>query len=247
MTSKSSKQMNPWSSSPAKKPLRNAKWRLKSTSINPARLVAYRWRMVSKQVLNIKILNCGGLRDLMSELEAQFLVSALGLFRNAKDFGRGKPRANVDLDRAYDAEDFYQSIFQTADIVHVIAHASANELDVGVARKRVTPAGLVREAHARSASVARVIISTGCNLQSTAWQDAFRRVGAHVLIASTDEVTPANLTAFDMAFYSALLSQVRRGTNTENRVRESFALSNSYYRGIHADGTPFAKFTLIDL
>ena len=51
--------------------------------------------MAAKQVLDIKVLNCGGLRDISSELEASFLVSALGLFRDQQGIGLGKPRANV--------------------------------------------------------------------------------------------------------------------------------------------------------
>jgi hypothetical protein len=52
--------------------------------------------MTAAQVLDIRVINCGGMRDLMNEMESSFLVSALGLFRNQQDFGRGKPRANVN-------------------------------------------------------------------------------------------------------------------------------------------------------
>lgn len=57
-------------------------------------------------------------------------------------------------------------------------------------------------------------------------------------------MTPAALTAFDMAFYSALLAQVRKGKSLTERVAASFALADQHYRAIHATGTPFAKFTL---
>jgi hypothetical protein len=57
-------------------------------------------------------------------------------------------------------------------------------------------------------------------------------------------VTPAALTAFDMAFYSALLAQVRRGKTLTARVAASFTVADKHYRAIHAKGTPFAKLTM---
>ena len=56
--------------------------------------------MPSKQTLNIRILSCGGMFDLMSEQEATFLNSSLGLFRNVQDLGRAVPRANASRNRA---------------------------------------------------------------------------------------------------------------------------------------------------
>lgn len=203
--------------------------------------------MTAKQVLSIKVLNCGGLRDLMSELEASFLVSALGLFRNRIEFGRGKPRANVDLDRAYDSNDFYRSVVQPTDILHLIAHSNDEELEVGIAKKRVTPTGLVRQVKRSKSTLAPVVISTGCRFQSTPWQNALRNTGVRILIAANGDVSPANLTAFDMAFYSALLSQIRKKTPTDERVRESFKLAYAYYRSLYPRGTRFAKFSLVDL
>jgi len=73
----------------------------------------------------------------MSEMEASFLVSALGLFRNKKDLGRGYPRANVNLVRAYRAADFHRAAFGDAQVLHIIGHAHGSELEVGVARRRV--------------------------------------------------------------------------------------------------------------
>lgn len=203
--------------------------------------------MAAKQVLDIRILNCGGLRDLMSEMEASFLVSALGLFRNQEDFGKGKPRANVNLTRAYDARDFYRAAFTDADVLHVIGHASGNELDIGLAKKRVKAGELAQQARKQSVSVPPVIVSTGCKLQSKAWQAGFKSAGAQILIASKDNVTPAALTAFDMAFYSALLTRIRKGKTLVERVEASFDLANDHYKAIHAKGTPFAKFALVKL
>jgi len=199
--------------------------------------------MAGSQVLDIKVINCGGLRDLMSEMEASFLVSALGLFRNHEDLGRGYPRANVNLVRAYRADDFYRAAFGDAHILHIIGHAHGSELEVGVARKRVKAEELKKQAGRVGGALPPVVVSTGCKLQSVAWREGMKAAGARVLIASTQNVTPASLTAFDMAFYSALLAQVRRGKTLEERVEASFQAADTHYRAIHAVGTPFAKFT----
>jgi hypothetical protein len=197
----------------------------------------------AKQILDIKVINCGGLRDLMSELESSFLVSSLGLFRNQQDFGRGTPRANVNLVRAYDAKDFYRAAFGEADVLHIIGHCTGSQLDVGVAKKRVSASDLASEAKKAQALLPPVVVGTGCKLQSTAWRRGFKAAGAEILVASKDDVTPAALTAFDMAFYSALLAQVRKGVALLDRVDASFELADEHYRGIHAKGTPFAKFS----
>lgn len=170
--------------------------------------------MAAKQVLDIKVLNCGGLRDLMSEMESSFLVSALGLFRNRQDLGRGTPRATVNLLRAYNADGFYDAAFGPADLLHLIAHANGVELDVGVAKKRVKASDLAAADAKRGTTFPPVVVSTGCKVQSTEWQKGLKAAGAQVLIASRGDVTPATLTAFDMSFYSALLTQVRKGTDT---------------------------------
>ena len=180
----------------------------------------------------------------MSEMESSFLVSALGLFRNHEDLGKGYPRANVNLVRAYRARDFYRAAFGDADVLHIIGHASGNELDVGVAKKRVKAEDLAGEALKAGMSIAPIVVSTGCKLQSLAWQGGLKAAGAEILIATKHNVTPAALTAFDMAFYSALLAQVRRGKSLTERAVASFDLADRHYKAIHAKGTPFAKFTL---
>jgi hypothetical protein len=120
--------------------------------------------MAATQVLDIRVINCGGMRDLMSEMEASFLVSALGLFRHAQDFGKGTPRANVNLLRAYDAKGFYRAVFSDADIVHIIGHAHGSELDVGLAKKRVKATELLR----RAANIA-FTVRTGSAVPGNSW------------------------------------------------------------------------------
>lgn len=203
--------------------------------------------VAAKQVLDIRILNCGGLRDLMSELEASFLMNALGLFRNSQDFGRGKPRANVNLARAYDADGFYRAAFSDADVLHLIAHASGQELDVGVAKTRVRADTLAGAARSANPTLPPIVVSTGCKLMSQAWRDGIKGAGAQVLIASEGDVTPAALTSFDMAFYSALLARVRKTKSLSERVEASFELADRHYRAIHAKGTKFARFSLAKL
>ena len=200
-----------------------------------------------KQILDIRIINCGGLRDLMSELESSFLVDALGLFRNRQDFGRGTPRAKVNLVRAYKATDFYAAAFSDADVLHIVGHSTGTELDVGVAKKRVMASDLGGEARRAGYSLPPIIVSTGCKFQSKEWRAGFKEAGAKILIASRSDVTPAALTAFDMAFYSALLAQIRKGRSTRARVKSAFTLADRHYRAIHAKGTPFAKFELVTL
>ena len=154
----------------------------------------------------------------MSEMEASFLVSALGLFRNHEDLGRGYPRANVNLIRAYRAADFHRAAFGDAHLLHIIGHAHGGELDVGVAKKRVRADELAKESRKAGVPLAPVVISTGCKLQSSAWRTGMKAAGAKALIATSQNVTPAALTAFDMSFYSALLAQVRRGKTLIERV-----------------------------
>jgi hypothetical protein len=201
----------------------------------------------SSHVLDIKIINCGGLRDLMSEMESSFLVSALGLFRNVAGLGRGLPRANVNLVRAYDAKGFYRAAFDDVQILHLIGHANKDELEIGWSKTRVKAGDLEAKAYAAKHPLPPIIVATGCHVQSLDWQSGMQAAGAELLIASKDKPTPAALTAFDMAFYSALLAQVRRGQTLTQRVKASFALADQHYRAIHAVGTPFAKFTLVEL
>jgi N-methylhydantoinase A/oxoprolinase/acetone carboxylase beta subunit len=200
--------------------------------------------MPAKHVVDITILNCGGLADLMSEMEASFLVSALALFRNAPDFKKGEPRAKVTLARVYKPRDFHRMAYRPADILHVIGHAKGDELQAGIAERRITAAELGMQAEKAHGRLPPVVVSTGCKLQSSAWQQGMKAAGAEILIASANDVSPASLTAFDMAFYSALLVQVRKNTEFLDRVTASFKLANEYYRAIHAEGTPRATFSL---
>jgi hypothetical protein len=200
--------------------------------------------MAARHVLDIRVINCGGLRDLMSEMESSFLVSSLGLFRNRQDFGKGKPRANVNLIRAYDARDFYRAAYGPAHVLHIIGHSHANELEVGVSKGRVKAKELEKHAKKASATLPPVIVATGCRMQSTTWRAGMKAAGAKVLIASKDSPSPAALTSFDMAFYSALLAQVRIGRTLIERAEASFRLADKHYRAIHAVGTPFAKFSM---
>ena len=190
------------------------------------------------------MLTCGGMFDQMSEGEATFLVSALGLFRNVQDQGRAVPRANVNLVRAYNTADFYRGLSGAEDILHLIAHADSTTLQTGNSRSGVVADELQRRAARGNVTVAPIVISTCCSFQSAAWRAALREAGATILIAAPQAVSPANLAAFDMAFYSALLSRVRRGKETVQRVRESFTIANRHYRAVHAEGTPFARFSL---
>jgi hypothetical protein len=185
--------------------------------------------------------------DYMSEQEASFLVSSLGLFRNVKDLGRALPRANVNLTRAYTQEDFFRGLTGREHILHLIAHANADTLQTGNGRSSVSASQLQMKGDRGQVRVPEIVVSTACGFQSAPWRAALAAGGAKVLIAAEQEVSPANLTAFDMAFYSALLSQVRKGKTNIQRVIESFSLADRHYRDIHASGTPFARFCLIEL
>ena len=200
--------------------------------------------MLSTQVLKIKVLTCGGMTDQMSEQEAAFLINSLGLFRNVEHFGRATPRANVNLVRAYTAADFFRGVAGDENILHLIAHADASKLQTGNAKSTVTAADLEDRAARKGLFLPEVVVSSGCKFQSVAWRSALASAGVKLLIAAQKTVTPANLTAFDMSFYSALLSQVRRGHSTLDRVEASFKLADKHYRAIHAKGTPFARFEL---
>jgi len=198
----------------------------------------------AKQVLEIKILSCGGLFDLMGELEAAFLVNSLGLFRNREEIGLAKPRANVSLVRAYTAADFFRGIAGNEDLLHLIGHATSSDLQTGNGKSLVTAADFERRASRGRLVVPEIVIATNCKFQSKAWRSALKAAGTTLLIASPQLVTPANLTAFDMSFYSALLSQVRKGKTTLERVESSFRLANRHYKAVHAVGTKYAAFNL---
>ena len=180
--------------------------------------------------------------DQMSEQEAVFLNGSLPLFRNVQDRGRATPRANTSLVRAYRPKHFIGALSATDDVLHIIAHGDAKQLDIGGA-SHVTADDLARRA-AEGLRMPEVVISTACKFSTKAWHETLQALGVRVLIASASMPTPANLTAFDMSFYSALLSQVRKGKTTLERVQKSFALADAHYRAIHAHGTPYAKFSL---
>ena len=183
----------------------------------------------------------------MSEQEASFLVSSLGLFRNVQGHGRSLPRANVNLTRAYTQSDFLRGANGNEHLLHLIGHANATRLQTGNGKSQVA-AEQIHDLGKRGRLVMpEVVVSTACGFQSYEWRTALKACGAVVLIAAKTEVTPANLTAFDMSFYSALLSQVRKGKTNLQRVEESFVLADTHYRAIHAFGTPFAKFSLVHL
>src|ERR1022692_1856389 len=201
---------------------------------------------MAKQVLDIKVLSCGGMFDLMSEQEASFLTTSLGLFRNREQQGKGLPRANVNLVRAYRASDFYRGFAGDEDLLHLIAHTDKDSLKTGNHKSLVTASEVKRLGDRGELMAPSVIVSTGCNFRSSAWRDALKATGVQVLIAAHQTVTPQCLTAFDMSFYSALLSCIRRGEGTIQRVRASFDLAQKHYEAIHAEGTPHARFVLED-
>jgi hypothetical protein len=120
----------------------------------------------SKQVLEIKVLTCGGMIDQMSEQEASFLVSSLGLFRNVVHHGRATPRANVNLVRAYTDRDFYRGVSGTEDVLHLIAHADASRLQTGNGKSNVTASGFEERAKHGWITLPEVVVSTGCSFQS---------------------------------------------------------------------------------
>lgn len=204
--------------------------------------------MASKQTLQITILSCGGMSDLMSEQEANFLNSALGLFRNVPSYGRGTPRAQPVMVRVYrpsEAKNALQSC--NSDIVHLIAHGGADSKGafIAVGPKRLYAKELLK-AHRQGGGLAlpEVVISTVCEFDNAEWQSTLKTLGVKVLVASTKPVTPANLAAFDMAFYSALLSRVYRSKTTVDRVAGAFSTAKGFYKDIHAKGTPKAPFAL---
>jgi hypothetical protein len=83
--------------------------------------------------------------------------------------------------------------------------------------------------------------------QSAAWQASMKSAGAVSLLASKDDVSPACLTAFAMAFHSALLSRVWNTKTLSYRVERAFGLADAHHWAVHVKGTPLAKFTLAKL
>jgi hypothetical protein len=153
--------------------------------------------MPSRQVLEIKILSGGGMFDLLGEMEAQFLVNSLGLFRNRIDRGRATPRANVSLVRVYTTKDFYKGVDGQADLLHLIGHADASTLQTGDGKSLVTASDVESRAKRGVLMLPEIVLSTNCKFQSVSWQKALKAAGTKVVIAASREVTPANLAAFD--------------------------------------------------
>ena len=203
--------------------------------------------MASTQLLKINIVNCGGMRDIMSEQESLFLQQALPLFRNVQDQGRATPRANASMTRVYNASELYNVCDGKEDLLHLVAHGTSTKMQTGNGKSDVTTRSFETKAKAGMIQAPEIIVSTACDLQSAEWRSAFAAAGAKVLIAADAKVTPANLAAFDMSFYSALLSQVHKGKNLIDRVEASFDLARVHYAAIHAVGTPYAKFSLVKL
>jgi hypothetical protein len=183
--------------------------------------------------------------DLMSEQEANFLNSSLGLFRNVEDLGRAHPRANASMVRAYRKQDVFGALSANDDVLHLIAHASGTELQVGP-KDKIAASDLEARA-AKGMRMPEIVVSTACRFDSRTWHACLSGLGVKLLIASSAAVKPANLAAFDMAFYAALLSRVHKNKTTLERVEASFDAANQYYKAIHAVGTSFAKFSLTHL
>src|SRR4051794_31724205 len=117
------------------------------------------------QVLEIRVLSCGGMLDLMSEQEAAFLVSSLGLFRNVRHVGRATPRANVSLARVYTESDFYRAASSNDHILHLIAHGTGTSLQTGNGKSNVTAALVEDRAKRGKLSMPEVVVSTLCGFQ----------------------------------------------------------------------------------
>jgi hypothetical protein len=222
---------------------------------------------MSKHTLRVRILSCGGTQDLMSEQEAVFLNSSLGLFRNVRDIGRATPRAQASMVRAYKPEDALSAFSASDDLLHLIAHGvSAKEM---ATRARLDPtisadddrapgpgiqvgikamsAKRLREEAERGLRLPEIVVSTVCGFDGAVWHSVLRELGVKLVIASGAQVTPANLASFDMAFYSALLARVRKGKSTIDRVEHAFDLARAHYSAIHAIGTPKVTFRLTRL
>lgn len=202
--------------------------------------------MASKQVLNVHVLSCGAMSDLMSDQEALFLRTSLGLFRNVVEHGRATPRANVSLTHAYTKTDFLANLRLPADLLHLVTHAGGDRIQTGNG-KFVEAAALADAGRKGKVVVPPVVVSTGCELFTDNWSDTFAACGARLFIASPKPTTPANLAAFDMAFYSALLSSTQRGTATVDRVKAAFGVANGYYESLWPVGTPHAPFKMAEL
>ncbi|SDT74309.1 hypothetical protein SAMN04489716_6941 [Actinoplanes derwentensis] len=156
------------------------------------------------------------------------------------------PRANVSMSRAFNKTELLSFTKQPVHILHIIAHGQGPKIQTGNGKTNTTADDFTRMG-AKGDKLPETVVSTACTFFNDAWKVALKACGVRILIASPDEVTPANLTAFDMSFYAALLSSTRRGMSTLDRVDESFKLANDYYRSLWPSGTKFAKFKLVRL
>ncbi|WP_203754622.1 hypothetical protein [Cellulomonas chitinilytica] len=200
----------------------------------------------SIQTLRIHVVSCGGMRDLMSDQEASFLASSLGLYRNSPQQGRAMPRANVSVSRAFTKTELLGMTTQTAHVLHVIAHGQGDRIQTGNGKSNTTSADFTLLGQ-KGGILPQIVVSTACTFYNEHWKAALQACGVKILIASPQEVTPANLVAFDMSFYAALLSSTRRGKSTLARAEESFAMAQVYYESLWPIGTPHAKFQIAHL
>lgn len=199
---------------------------------------------MANQTLDIQILSCGGMSDLMSEQEAMFLNNCLPLFRNEISFGRATPRARTSMVRAYEPDHLLSAVGDHYDLLHLIAHADQTSLQVG---KNHVDASTLFGLASQGKRFPKIVVSTACKFDSATWRKTLAALGVEILIAAKADVTPANLAAFDMAFYSALLSRVHKGKSDIERAILAFEQADSYYRSIHAMGAKFAKFSCTPL
>jgi hypothetical protein len=200
----------------------------------------------SVQTIKVHVVSCGGMRDLMSDQEAMFLTNSLGLYRNSTQQGRAMPRANVSMSRAFNKTELLSLTKRPAHLLHIIAHGQGAKIQTGNGKSNTNADDFGRMGR-KGDLLPEIVVSTACTFFNNSWKAALKACGVRILIASPDDVTPANLTAFDMAFYAALLSSTRRGKSTLDRVDESFKLANPYYRSLWPVGTPYAKFELVRL
>ena len=153
--------------------------------------------MPSRQVLDIKILSCGGMFDLMSELEAAFLVEvarALPKYRRlrTRHTSRKREPRPAHTPQKTSTRGWGR---QPADLLHLIGHADASTLQTGDGRSLVTASEVEKRAIKGKLTIPEVVVCTNCKFQSSHWRRALKAAGVKVLIASSKTVTPANLTA----------------------------------------------------
>lgn len=205
----------------------------------------------ANQVLQIRVVNTSSVFDAMSELEAQFLSASLALYRNVAKPGRMQMRANVSHVRIQKKADFWKAVFDDEiDVLHIVGHGfvdlntAEGMLEVGITGKRSKRELSVAEfaAQPKSLRMPPIVVSTACKTMRSDWCDAFRARGVKRFIASRGSPTIANVTAWDMSFYSALLSQVWKGKTLPTRIDKAFALADTHYRAVHANQSDYKVF-----